>query len=296
MDAILFMRNSALLGVCLIPLLGFSQVDVLTPTYKEHSLVANIELTTAETERGRRCYLSLRDDFSKERESLILKDKDEAEWAAVHLAEAIEMTKNGDEGSTGSIECVFGGFSIQVISKGIELWFYAEEVETIYDMGVCTVSDPNALLKTLQNTTIWMKGGIPDPFLVFGGHGNTSGKVLITKEEIISANRLALSVGEYDNQLDGGRLLLIGYNLIVLDNTGAIVDSFTNERCPELYDEVTGAKIPCGTRNAEFLTNSMTAALSKLGKGDGFRFQDIVFELPDGSVRSLPTVLEFEVR
>ena len=297
-------RQGLLLSFFIVTVIcGFAQSDVLTPSYREHSLIETISLETWENDKGRYCWIRLVDKSGDHRSGIILNhatDGDDVTRFCRALATVIDTVNQGPTEYTS--DGLFGDFE-QNLSVGLkvdstDIFFtingYDDDNGYWYDR--CPINNPSALLDVFLDIKLWFNGGIPDPFLVFGGYGNSHGKILISKEEVDQASRLLLSVGEYDVQVEGGRLLLLGYMLELFDNTGATTASYANERCPEIYDDQSGEKIPCSTRHAELLTDSMKSALSKLGKGDSFRFTNVQFALPNGAVRNLGRELEFEVR
>lgn len=137
---------------------------------------------------------------------------------------------------------------------------------------------------------------IPDPIAVFAGYGALCQTHRITREELAAHDRLAIAMGAFDVFM-AERGIPIPIKEFTLSIFSADRNHVTEYRSrpdsPDQYDARTGARLPSPSELPAYnrLTAEMRRALQALPAGRFFSFSEIVIELPDGSLRTLPPLV-----
>ena len=137
---------------------------------------------------------------------------------------------------------------------------------------------------------------IPDPIAVFAGYGALCQTHSITREELAAHDRLAINMGAFDVFMaDRGIPILIKeFTLSIFSaDRNHVIEYRSRPDSPDAFDARTGARLPSPSELPEYnrLTAEMRRALQALPAGRFFSFSDIVIELPDGSLRTLPPLV-----
>lgn len=137
---------------------------------------------------------------------------------------------------------------------------------------------------------------IPDPITVFAGYGALCQTHRITPDELAAHDCLAITMGAFDvfTADHGIPILIKEFTLSIFSaDRNHVTEYRSRPDDPSQYDARTGARLPAPSELPEYnrLTAEMRRALQSLPNGRFFSFSDIVIELPDGSLRTLPPLV-----